>query len=55
MSMDVRCNAGITKAATRGWFGSIHVWLNEDGIANLISIPMVEADGCKVSMTTKKD
>ena len=29
--------------------------MNEEGIANLISIPMLEADGCKVSMTTKKD
>ena len=51
--MNGRYNAGVTKTATRGWFGSIHVWLNEDGIANLISIPMLEADGCEVSMNKK--
>ena len=50
-----RCNAGVTKTATRGWFGSIHVWLNEDGIANLIYIPMLEAAGCEVSMNAKGD
>ena len=54
-TMHGRCNAGVTKTATRGWFGSLHVWLNEDGIANLISIPMLEADGCEVSMNTKED
>ena len=53
--MNSRCNTGVTKTATRGWFGSLHVWLNKDEIANLISIPMLEVDGYKVSMTTNKD
>ena len=53
--MNGRCNAGVTNMATRGWFSSIHMWLNKDGIANLISIPMLEADGCEVSMNTKED
>jgi hypothetical protein len=52
-TMSGRCNAGVTKTATRGWFGSLHVWLNKNGIANLILIPILEADGCEVSTQTK--
>ena len=54
-TMNGRCNVGVTKTATRGWFGSIHVWLNKNRIANLISIPMLEADGYEVSMNTTED
>ena len=28
------------------------LWLNEKGVANLISIPMLEKDGYRVSKTT---
>ena len=46
--MSGRCKLGVTKTATMDWFGIIHVWLNENEIANLISIPTLEADGCGV-------
>ena len=52
-TMHGRCNTGVIKTAARGWFGSVRVCPNEDGIANLISIPIMEADGCEVSMNTK--
>ena len=35
--------------------GEFHAWLNEQRIANLLSIPMLEADGYIISSHTKKD
>ena len=37
----------------RGYYGRLRVWLNENGIANLISIPKLEADGYVVRTDTK--
>ena len=54
MVMKCRCNAGITTTSKQGWYGKFHVWLNENGIANLISIPMLEASGYVVSSHTLK-
>ena len=41
--MTGRCNAGTTRTNKRGSYGDFKVWLNEKGIANLISIPMLKA------------
>ena len=49
------CNAGTTVTNTRGWWGEFQAWLNKQGIANLLSIPMLEAAGYVVSSHTKKD
>ena len=49
------CNAGTTKIKKKGYFGDLQVWLNEQGVANLISIPMLEKDGYSVSKTTTGD
>ena len=43
------CNAGTTRITKKGSYGDQQVWLNEQGVANLISIPMPEADGYTVS------
>ena len=51
--MNGNCNAGETKITKRGYFGKMRVWLNENGIANLISIPKLEADGYTVWTDTK--
>ena len=52
-TMNGRCSAGTTRTNNRGSYGDFKVWLNEKGIANLISIPMLEASGYTVSTHTK--
>ena len=51
-TMTGSCNTGTTKITKRGFYGDLQVWLNEQGVANLISIPMLEKDGYSVSKTT---
>ena len=52
-TMTGRCNAGTTVSSKRGTYGDFKVWLNKKGIANLISIAMLEASGYIVSTHTK--
>ena len=47
VTMTGSCNAGTTESNVTGWFGKFKVWLNEMGIANLLSIPMLESAGYK--------
>ena len=42
------CNAGTTYSNQKGWWSHFHMWLVESGIANLLSVPQLEADGFKV-------
>ena len=49
-TMNGNCNAGETKITKRGYFGKLKVWLNENGIANLLSIPQLEKDGYSVNV-----
>ena len=51
--MNSSCNVGIVTTNTRGWYSKFKVWLNERGIANLLSIPMLEDAGYIVSTQTK--
>ena len=53
--MNGRCNAGTTRTNKRGMWEGFQVWLNEHGIANLLSIPMLEKAGYKVSTHTDSD
>ena len=53
--MSTSCNAGQTETDTRGWYGDFEVWLNERGIANLISLPALEDAGYKVESHTDRD
>ena len=52
-TMNGNCNAGTTKITKRGNFGKLRVWLNKNGIANLIFIPKLKADGYTVRADTK--
>ena len=49
------CNDGTTSTNTQGWYGEFKVWLNEMGITNILSIPMLENAGYIVSTHTTKD
>ena len=51
-TMTGNCNAGTTTANKQGSYGDFRVWLNKQGIANLISLPMLEASGYIVSTHT---
>jgi hypothetical protein len=48
-------NAVTVSTNTRGWYGEFKVWLNTKGIANLLSIPMLEEAGYIVSTHTQGD
>ena len=52
MLMKGRYNSGITTTSRRGWYGKFHVWLNDNGIVNLISTPMLKASGYVLSNHT---
>ena len=49
------CNAGVTATITKGYWGKFHMWVNENGMVNLISIPCLEEDGYNISYDTKKE
>ena len=42
------CYAGVLVCEKQGYYGPFKMWLNPKGIANLLSIPQLEADGFKV-------
>jgi hypothetical protein len=47
------CNAGTNFATKKGWYCNLFdLWLVCNGIANLLSIPQLEADGFRVSYHT---
>ena len=54
-AMNGSCNYGTVTNNTRGWYGKFKVWLNEKGIANLLSISMLEYSGYIVYTHTKGD
>ena len=39
------CNTGTTYSKRKGWLKGFRMWLLESDIANLLSIPQLEADG----------
>ena len=54
-TMNGSCNAGTVTTNIKGWYSEFKVWLNERGIANLLSITMLEDAGYIVSTHTKGD
>ena len=48
------CNAGVSTSKEKGAYGLWSFWLNEKGIANLLSIPQLEKDGYTPSTTTPR-
>ena len=55
ISMNSICNARTVITNTKGWYGKFKVWMNERGIANLLSILMLEDAGYIVYTHTKGD
>ena len=53
--MKGRCNAGTTSTRRQGSYGQSCVWLDKRGIANLLSVPILEESGYIVSSHTKKE
>ena len=49
------CNASTTVANAGVWWGKFEAWLNEQGVANILSVPVLESAGCVISSHTKKD
>ena len=54
-TMTGRCNSGTTVTKMKGTYGDFQMWLNKKDIANLISIPMLEASGYITSTHTNAD
>ena len=50
--MDGNCNAWSVLPKKKGWYKNFQVWLNEQGIVNLLSIPMLEEAGYEVTTHT---
>ena len=46
------CNAGVKVCTHVGDLGIFKMWLNEDGIANILSIPRLKKDGFRVTSDT---
>ena len=44
-TMNGSCNAGSVLLRQKGWYKNFQVWLNENGIVNLLPIPMLEEAG----------
>ena len=53
--MNGSCNAGTTTSNTKGKYGKCEFWINENEIANLLSVPMLESMGYTVATHTYRD
>ena len=54
--MTGHCNAGVTVSDTKGLLWNLfEVWVNESGVANLLSIPQLEKDGFRIKYDTHGD
>jgi hypothetical protein len=49
------CNAGEAAHKQVGDFGPFEMWINTDGIANLLSVPQLERDGFSIDYNTKRN
>ena len=49
------CNTGVLVCKKQGYYSPFKMWLNPKGIANLLSIPQLEADGFKVDYATGEE
>ena len=55
MTLTGSCDAGTTGINTRRWWGEFEAWLNEQGVANLLLVPILESADYIVASHTKKD
>ena len=51
-TMDGNCNVGSVLLKEKGRYKNFQVWLNERGVVDLLSVPMLEEAGYKVSTHT---
>ena len=49
------CNIGVTTCKEQGYYGVFKMWVNCNGIANLLSIPQLEEDDYVIDYNTKRD
>ena len=49
------CNAGVKLCTNVGDLGVFKMWINEGGIANLLSIPQLEKDDFRVTSDTHRE
>ena len=54
-TMHGNCNTGTVIPKKKGWYKNFQVWLHEQGIVNLLSIPMLEEVAYKVSTHTDRN
>jgi hypothetical protein len=54
-SLTGSCNSGITVSKKKGWYNGFHMWLNPNGIANLVSVGLLEAEGYTIEYKTGGD
>ena len=52
MRLRQHCNAGATTTGKMGYWRGIKFWVNETGIANLLSVPQLEKDGYQLEYNT---
>ena len=55
VSLTGHCNAGTTTSTKKGLYGQFEMWLNKQGIPNLLSILQLEEDGYVVDYNTNRD
>ena len=49
------CNAGVTSSHFNGYYGKSHMWFNNNGMANLLSIPCLEEEGYHIEYASDKE
>ena len=54
VSLRQNCNAGSKLTNLKGYWFGWEFWLNDTGIANLLSVPELEKQGCLLKYTTGK-
>ena len=49
------CNTINAYSKCKCWWQGFHMWLEESGIANLLSVPQLEADGFTINYNTERN
>ena len=48
------CNAEFTSSSLKGYHGKFHLWDNDNGMENLLSIPCLEEEGYHIEYARDK-
>ena len=48
------CNVGVTLSSLKGYYGKFRMWINKNGMSNLLYIPCLEEEGCHIEYATEK-